>query len=114
MIQVLLVFSSMLFGRGVENLLRQEPGLVVWSCEADVSRAIERVKALQPDVVIVEHRAAGDDLRDAVRQMLRVCEHLAVIELDLEDDMACIYSGQQQVIKQARDLVEAIEQSAAR
>jgi chemotaxis response regulator CheB len=112
--RVLLVFSSRLFGLGVENLLRQEPGLAVWSCEPDVNKAVERIHALQPDVVIVEHRELAVDLKDAVRQMLRACEHLTVIELDLEDDTACIYSGQQQAIKHVQDLVEVIEQAAAR
>lgn len=110
--RVLLVASCTLFGRGVENLLRQEPGLEVLVCEADVSRAIERVKELKPDVVIIEHRTPATDLGNALRRMLRACEKLKIIELDSEDDTISIYSGRQQVIKQVQDLVSAIEQSA--
>ncbi|MCJ7550175.1 MAG: hypothetical protein MUQ30_10900 [Anaerolineae bacterium] len=111
--RVLLVASGTLFGRGVENLLRQQPGLEVWVCEADMSRATERVKALQPDVVIIERRKPATDLAHALRCMLPACEQFKVIELDPEDDTIWIHSSRQQVFKQVQDLVEAIEQTAA-
>ena len=107
----MLVASRTLFSRGVENLLRQEPSLEVLVCEADVSRAAERVKELKPDVVIVEHRKPATDLGNALRRMLRTCEKLKIIELDSNDDTISIYSGRQRVIKQVQDLVEVIEQS---
>jgi chemotaxis response regulator CheB len=111
--RVLLIASSTLFGRGVEDLLRQEPGLEVWGCRADVSRAVERVRALQPDVVIIERPNPSTDLGHTLRRVLRACEQLKVIELDPEDDTIWIYSSRQQVFEQVQDLVEAIEQSAA-
>ena len=111
--RVLVIASTSLFGQGVENLLRQEPSLEVWACEADMSRAIERVKALQPDVVIIEYPKPATDPEHALRQMLRVGDQLKVIELDPEDDTIWIYSSHQQVFKQVQDLVEAIEQSPA-
>ena len=106
--RVLLVVSSTLFGQGVENLLRQQASLEVWNCEMDVSRAIEHVKTLKPDVVIIEHRTPVDDIGCAVRLMLRECEQLKVIELDPEDDTICIYSSRQQVFEEVQDLMEAI------
>jgi chemotaxis response regulator CheB len=108
--RVLLVFFSGLFGRGMEELLSQEPGLEVWTCEADASSVVDRFHTLKPDVIIVEHREMAADLGDALRQMLRICERLVVIELDLAGDSAHIYSGQQQAIRQVGDLLGAIKQ----
>jgi len=110
--RVLLVASGKLFGRGVENLLRQQPGLEVWGCEADISRVTERVKALQPDVVIIERRKPSTDDGHTLRCMLLACEQLKVIELDPQDDTIWIHSSRQQVFKQVQDLVKAIEQTA--
>jgi chemotaxis response regulator CheB len=109
--RVLLITSCTLFGRGVENLLRQEPGLEVMVCKADVSLAIEQVKELKPDVVIIEHRKPATDLGNALRRMLKACEKLKIIELDAEDNAISIYSGRQQVVKQVQDLVEVIEET---
>jgi DNA-binding NarL/FixJ family response regulator len=107
--RVLLLTSGTLFGRGVENLLRQQPGLEIWVCEADESRAIESVKALKPDVVITVNRIPPTNPKNTLRSMLQACEKLKIIELDQEDENICIYSSQQQLIKQIQDLVEVIE-----
>jgi chemotaxis response regulator CheB len=109
--RVLLIASSTLFGRGVENLLRQEPGLEVVGCEVDVSKVIERVRELKPDVVIIERNKTVNDAGNTLGSMLRVCKKLKVIEMDSEDDTISIYSGQQQVIKHVQDLVTVIEAS---
>lgn len=109
MIRVLLFVSNTLFGQGIEHLFRQESRLEVCGCEVDVSKAPERVKALKPDVVILERREPVKDLGHAVRLMVRECEQLQVIEMDPEDDTMCIYSGRQLIFKQLDDLMGAIE-----
>ena len=90
-------------------MLRQEPGLEIWTCEPDESRALERVKELRPDVVIIEHRKPATNLGNTLRRMLQACKRLKIIELDPDDETICIYSSHQQLVKQVQDLVEAIE-----
>jgi chemotaxis response regulator CheB len=107
--RVLLIASSTLFGRGVENLLQQEEGLDFLGCEVDVNQAMERVKTLKPDVVILERSQAVAELGNVLERILHMFDHLKVIELDPKDDNICIYSGQQQVVKQVQDLLKAIE-----
>ena len=68
-----------------------------------MSQAIERVNTLQPDVVIIEHHKPATDLGNTRRRMLQTCKKLKIIELDPEDESICIYSSQQQVIKQVED-----------
>ena len=112
--RVLLIATSTLFGRGVEHLLLQEPDLEFLGCETDLSRSLERVRALKPDVVIIVNERDANDLGDTLRTALQACGQIRVIELDPEDNAIGIYSGKQQVIKQVQDLVEAIVRPSAR
>ena len=100
--------TSTLFGRGVENLLQQEKCLEFLGRVIDVSKVIERVKDLKPDVLIIEKSIVETDLGLTLRYMLRSCDRIRIIELDPEDETICIYSSRRQVIKQVQDLVEII------
>jgi len=100
-----------LFGQGVESLLREETGLEVVGRETDVDKAVERIKELQPDVVIVDSGDPGCDPTLAVTCMLREGVGTKIIGLNLQDNTMCIYRGEQRVVKEVKDLVEAIEHS---
>ena len=63
----------------------------------------------QPDVVIVDSGDPGCDPTLAMTRILREGVGTKVVGLDLEDNTMCIYRGEQRVVKEARDLVEAIE-----
>jgi AmiR/NasT family two-component response regulator len=111
MIRVLILSSHPLFGQGVESLLRHEPGLEIVGWQADVDDAIERIKELQPDVVIMD---SGDPVcspTPAVMRILREGVGTKVIGLNLQDNTVCIYRGEQRVVREVKDLVEAIEPS---
>ena len=101
-----------LFGQGVESLLRRETGLEVVGRETDVDKAVERIKELQPDVVIVDSGDPACDPTPAVMRMLREGVGARVIGLNLQDNTICIYRGEQRVVKEVKDLVEAIEPSS--
>ena len=105
--RVFILSSHPLFSQGVESLLRRETGLKVVGREMDVDKAVGRIKELQPDVVILE----GNDLAPAVTRMLREGVGAKVIGLDLQDNKMFIYRGEQRVVKEVKDLVEAIEPS---
>ena len=109
--RVFILSSHPLFSQGVENLLRQESRLEIVGREADVDKAVERIKELQPDVVILD---GGDPARDptlAVMRILREGLGAKVIGLNLQDNKMFIYRGEQRVVKEVKDLVEAIESS---
>ena len=109
--RVFILFSHPLFSHGVENLLRRESRLEIVGREADVDKAVERIKELQPDVVILD---GGDPARDptlAVMRILREGLGAKVIGLNLQDNKMFIYRGEQRVVKEVKDLVEAIESS---
>ena len=100
-----------LFGRGVESLLRRETGLEIVGRETDVDKAMERIKELRPDVVILDSGDPACDPTPAVMRILREGVGTKVIGLNLQDNTVCIYRGEQRVVKEVKDLLEAMEHS---
>ena len=109
--RVFILSSHPLFGQGVESLLRQETGLDVVGRETDADKAIERVKELRPDVVIVDSGYPACDPTPAAIRILGEGLGTKVIGLSLQDNKMFIYRGEQRVVKEVKDLVEAIEPS---
>jgi DNA-binding NarL/FixJ family response regulator len=107
--RVFILSSHALFSHGVESLLRQEPGLEIVGWETDVDRAIERIQELRPDVVIFDNNDLEVDFRLVVMRILKEGLGTKVIGLNLGDNTICIYRGEQRVLKEVKDLVEAIE-----
>jgi DNA-binding NarL/FixJ family response regulator len=106
--RVFILSSHPLFSQGVESLLRQEPGVEIVGRETDVDNAMERIKELQPDVVILDN---GDPTPE-VMCILREGVGTKVIGLNLQDNTVCIYRGEQRVVKSIEDLIEAIKLSS--
>lgn len=107
--RIFVLSSHPLFGRGVESLLRQESGFDIVGWETDLDQAIECIKELRPDVVIVDSGHTAHDLAPGVIRILRTGLGTKIIGLNLEDNTLCIYCGEQRMIKEVRDLVRAIE-----
>ncbi len=106
--RVFILSTHPLFSQGVESLLRHEPGLEIVGWQADVDNAIERIKELQADVVILDSGDLACNLTPAVMRILREGGGTKVIGLNLQDNTMCIYRGEQRVVKEVKDLVEAI------
>ena len=107
--RVFLVSASTLFGRGIENLLRQELRLDVVSCEADVRLALQRIEEMMPDVVVFEESETDGGLREALTGILGRRAGTRVIGLNLHDSTICVYRGERRIAREVEDLVEAIE-----
>jgi DNA-binding NarL/FixJ family response regulator len=108
---IFMLSTHPLFSQGVESLLRQETGLEIVGRETDVDKAVERIKELRPDVVIVDSADPASDPTSAVMRILRERVVAKAIGLNLQDNTMCIYRGEQRVVKEVKDLVEAIEPS---
>ena len=111
--RVFILSSHPLFSQGVESLLRRESNLEVMGCETDVDKALEYIKELQPDVVILD---SGDPTcypTLAVMRILREGVETKVIGLNLQNNAMCICRGEHRVVREVKDLVEAIEAQPA-
>ena len=83
MIRVLIVASSSISQRGLENLLRTSTSLQVVRVLSDFAQLSESVEELQPDVVIVE--ATGQD-GTLPEEILKLSEEAPVAIVLLVDD----------------------------
>jgi AmiR/NasT family two-component response regulator len=106
--RVFILSSHPLFGQGVESLLRQEARLEIVGQETDVDKAVERIKELQPNVVILDCTEPRCDPTPVVMHILREGLETKVIGLNLQDNTMYIYRGEQRVVEAVKDLVEAI------
>jgi DNA-binding NarL/FixJ family response regulator len=107
--RVFLFSSQSLFSEGIESLLRRELGLEIVGRETDVGRAIECIKEFQPDVVIMDSSDPQDDFMTAVMHILREDLEIKLIGLNLHNNTLSIYRGQQRLVRELKDLEEAIK-----
>ena len=94
-----------MFSQGLESLLRKESHFDIVGREKDMGQALEQIKALQPDVVIVD----TDNSHPGVTPILRANPGVKVISLSLQNNDLYIYGAKQWVARGTKDLVEAIE-----
>ena len=107
--RIFMVSRYALFGDAVEGLLGEHSDLKVVGRESDVDRAIQSIRELRPDIVILDNDDPNGELSPVVARILG--ERLAtwVIGLNLQDNTICTYRGEQKRVKGVEDLVQAIE-----
>lgn len=110
MTRVFILSDSSLFSRGVEALLRQETRFEIVGHEADIGRALERIRALEAEVVIVGSSDADCDPGPAAAQVLGQGLGAKVISLSLQESTACVYRGERREVQSMADLIAAIEE----
>ncbi|MBI2454966.1 MAG: hypothetical protein HYV46_02380 [candidate division NC10 bacterium] len=105
--RIYIVFHHALFAQGIRSLLRGRRAMKVVGMESDVSKALEVVGSLQPEVIIVEESDAGIQSPTLTAILQR---HPAgrVVALDLDHNFATVYDRHRVVTTQPADLVRAI------
>ena len=103
------VSQPSLFEDGIEELLRQEPGLEIVGRETDPAQAVERIKEAHPDVVILTDGEAATGLDAELLRLVREGFHMRIVEVHLATNTLCIYCGEQQPIREVRDLVDTVQ-----
>lgn len=107
--RIFMISSHPLFSQGVETLLRQNTELEFVGRESDIDKAIECIKLLHPDIVIVDQEFP---LRTQSPILLRILDEglsAKVIELNLRNNTMCIYRGEQRSAQDVQDLMRAID-----
>ncbi len=105
--RVFMVSRRPLFQQGVQSLLCQEQDIFVVGCETDIAPAIEQIKKLRPDVVIVD---TSDPACDATSEILRALEgsDQRVIGMSLLDSTIHVYHDERLIIRGVEDLIRAV------
>ncbi len=106
--RVFMICANQLVCEAVNVLLRRE-GIELLGIETDSDRALAQVRALAPDIVLIEGDAKGDvGLSAAMAQMVYEEENVRVIRLSLSDEQLHIYHQEQRRLINTQDLVTAI------
>jgi DNA-binding NarL/FixJ family response regulator len=112
-ITILVVSNHAMFARGLENLLNRNPQFQILGQETTVAEAIEQIKNLYPDVVILDSTGTSPK-KAGLKQILQAGGDTGVIDLSLTNNDLCIYQASQKTVKSVRDLLAAIKQAAAK
>lgn len=112
MCSVFILYKNALFARGLERLLRQEGVKVVGSAMQD-RQAIDRIKGVDLDVVIVETGREKSAPEILLSRLLQERCQARVVRLNLEDNTCIFYSGRRCTTNSAEDLVQCVLSSMA-
>lgn len=108
MCTVFILYSHSLFARGLKELLQQEEGVNVMGIEARGEEAFSHIRALNPDVIIVEAKERESEPEMLLSRFLH--EHLQarVVLLNLEDNSCILYSGRRCTADSVEDLIKCV------
>ena len=107
--RVYILVSHPLLGRGIESLLRQEATLEIVGQTTDPEEAVEQIKSLQPDVLVVDREGCDTACTLKMLRLLNEDIRPRVIGLDLNENSLWIYREEQRTVSEVKDLLEAIQ-----
>jgi DNA-binding NarL/FixJ family response regulator len=101
-----------MFSEGLEACLVDTPGLEVIGHAGDPDTALQRIQALQPDLVLLITPNAGARCAWMTGADIWCANRAACcIELSLQDNCVRIYRGEQTRVNNLDDLVALMEQT---
>lgn len=92
-IRVMVVDDHALFRRGMELVLAQEPGMCVVGEAADGAEAVEKARALTPDIVLMDVRMPRRSGLEACRTIHDSVPSAKIIMLTISDEEADLYEA---------------------
>lgn len=108
-----ILYSHGLFARGVQSLLAKEGEVEVVGTERDDRHALDTLKALNPDVILVDSGAPRGESRLTIAEILQDVPQARVISLSIDENGMDIYDRQRMVAAGPADLVRAIRRGVA-
>lgn len=107
--RVFIWYGHPLFARAMEALLRRE-GMVVVGVSGDAAEAVPAILREHPDVVVAD-RIVEREHPLGIAEIIRACQRIRVLVLDLIEDGMRIYDGQGSAAGKLDAIVAAIEQA---
>ena len=108
-IRVFIISSHLMFGRGLENLLQQEPDLKIVGSETNIPQALEKIGKLQPNVVIIYADDAQRNSDMLITDIFSVSPQTKVVALSVHNNIFYVYQAARQTANGLDDLVKAIQ-----
>jgi DNA-binding NarL/FixJ family response regulator len=107
--RVFIVSKYHLFGEGVRSLLQRQAGIEIVGQETDGDKAVEQIKVLRPDVVIVDSADPDCHLAPCVVRIFGEEMGTRIVGLNLENNSICIYQKEERNITGVDDFLKAID-----
>lgn len=104
--RVLILYHNPLFAEGIKSLLEKKEGLEVSAVDATKPGALEYLRRVRPEVVVMEEDGESDGL--AVGGIFKERHDVLVIALKLGDNTMNLYYNQQVTVARPEDLTDAI------
>lgn len=89
-------------------MLRGESGLLVVGLEADADKAIERITALNPDVIILDSSDPHCDPAPIFMHVLHLSRRSEIVGLNLSDNVACVCNIEHRLVGDVSDLLDIV------
>jgi DNA-binding NarL/FixJ family response regulator len=107
--RIFIISHHLMFGYGLESLLRQETELNIIGWETNITQGLQMIKELQPDVVILDRDDSAFNFTAELLHILNNNPGVKVICLNLRNNNLHIYQAHQRVATGFEDLVETIK-----
>jgi DNA-binding NarL/FixJ family response regulator len=106
--RAVILYTHPLFARGLESLLTAKDGLIVTGVEQMGEKAFARVKALSPDVMIIEFDPCASEPENLLSRFMMEHPETIIVRLNLQDNSAILYSGRRCAANSVEDLLESV------
>jgi DNA-binding NarL/FixJ family response regulator len=107
---VFVISNHLMFKRGLESLLGQRHGLnIIVSDEINRMQAVEQIRALQPDIVILDSTGSRDDYSLELINILSATPRIKVISLNLNSNQLLFYQLEQRSVTDLQDLIDFLD-----
>jgi len=106
--RVFILYSHSLFARGVQSILSREADVEVVGMEKDGPHALETIKALRPDVILVDSGAREEPARATISEIFQEAPDARLVSLSLQENGIDIYDKHRVIASGPEDLVRAI------
>lgn len=97
-----------MFQRGLKNLLAQQEKIEIVGATERPDQAIEQVKSLHPDVVILDSTNMPGDPLVSLKHIFHACPTAKVICLSLHNNQMAIYQAVRQQAKIEYRVLKAV------
>lgn len=106
---VFIISKNLMFGDGLKSLLSRAAKFKIVGQETNIDRAIEQVKKIKPDVIILDSDDAIQALTLVLRRVLQPHSTVKVIGLNLQSNDLYTYQTSYRIARGAEDLVDVIQ-----
>lgn len=106
--RILVLCRHLLFAQALQTLLSGEEEFEVVGVETEEPRAMETIRLLKPQIVVVETGEEGVLPGSILPYLLRESPGSMMIGLSLTENEISVYHGRQRRVRKAEDLLEVI------